>query len=176
MAYGSNDNRYKQVWWREEGAVHEHLFDHAVKCVQRGSRRSILRALRALYCNSGEESSTWRVTKNACEAVLAKIAKAKPRVWVLTTEGARTLQERGKLLSQWCDGQFERLTVYERGKMSLHDALIYGSGALKSCEGLDGRPMVERVWIGDLGVEEREERQGAVRTLYQVVRVDRGVL
>lgn len=176
MAYGSNDNRYKQVWWREEGAVHEYLFKHAVECVSRGGRRSTLRAMRALYCNSGEVSSTWRVTKNACEAVLAKIAKAKPRVWVLTTEGARTLQERGKLLSQWCDGQFERLTVYDQGKNALHDALIYGSGALKAHEGLDGRPMVERVRIEDLGVEVREERQGAVKTLYQVARVDRGVL
>lgn len=166
-----------ESWWRHKGgAVHEKLFDHAVACVCRGGRRSTLRELRALYCSSGQYESAWRVTKNACEAVLAKICKAKPRAWVLTTDGVRRLQERAKLLTQWCDGQFEQIGAYALGRTAEHDALIYGTGAAKAYEGLDGRPAAERVWAGDLGVEAREERQGAVRTLYQVARVDRAVL
>jgi hypothetical protein len=165
-------------WWRPafERPVHEVLFDHAVHCVSRGGRRTTLRALRELYCASGQYRSTWRVTKNAVESVLAKIAKAKPRAWVVTTDGNRTLQERAKLLTSWCDGQFERLKGYPLGRTVQHDALVYGSGAAKVYEGLDGRPAAERVWIGDLGVEAKEERQSAVGTLYQVARVDRAVL
>lgn len=164
-------------WWRHKGgAVHELVFEHGVACISRRGRRSHLRKLRDRYSASGEYESTWRVTKNACEAVLAKICKTKPRAWVVTTDGNRTLQERAKLLTQWVDGQFEWIEAYLLGRNVEHDALIYGSGAAKVYEGLDGRPAAERVWVGDLGVEAREERQGAVRTLYQVARVDRAVL
>lgn len=173
--------RYTQSrsWWRipkYDSDVHAVLFDHAVHCVTRGGRRASLRSLRELYCASGQYRSTWRVTKNACEALLAKICKAKPRAWVVTTDGNRTLQERAKLLTSWTDGQFERLRAYSIGRTVQHDAFVYGSGAAKIYEGLDGRPTAERVWIGNLGVEAREEREEAVRTLYQVARVDRGVL
>jgi len=115
------------------------------------------------------------VTSNAVDTLHARIVKNRPRPWPVTSDGDQDDFDRAKGLEIWLDGEFERDDVYELTSDVVHDALIYGTGAIYTFE-QDGRPYSERVFCGDLFVEPREEQARCVRTLYYVRGVDREVL
>lgn len=113
--------------------------------------------------------------QNAVDAVHARLARARTRPWVVTVDGDYEARERAQKASLWLDGQFEALDIYNLASHVLHDSLIFGTGVLKFYRDY-GKLCVDLRWCGDLFVDPREERFRSVRTLYEIVGIDRGVL
>lgn len=125
---------------------------------------------------SWESPSEHNVIGNAIETLAAKIGKSEVMPVARAHGIRRSRQERAKQLSMWLRGQMQVLAVHELAIQALQDSCVYGTGALYPHRDLLGRPAVEVVWVGDLGVEEFEEEQRAVRTLYRVMTMDRQVI
>lgn len=181
------DRKSNREWWKsEEDDIFELVVSSAIDLQQRDARTRDLIAWRDLYIDAPREDWMARglfrdrrarlnAVQNIVDAAHARLAKNRTRPWLVTSEGDWEAQQRAKLTTMWLDGLFENLDVYTLGSDVLHDALVFGTGALKFFE-RDGAPACELAWTGDLFVDRREERYRNVRTLYQIVGVDRGVL
>lgn len=171
-------------WWqRDDVEPHEVVFAIARKLFDDSPRRAENRRLRDLYADEqpadqlGQPQACRRdnVVSNAVNAVHSRLSKNRPRPWVVTVGGDYDLTERAKLLTNWLDGEFERLDVYRLGEDALKEAEITGTGVLRVFERSD-LPKVEQTYNEDLEVDPREEEHDAVRTLYHARAVDRQVL
>jgi hypothetical protein len=142
-------------------------------------------AMRAVYLDidcayyTGEgfyrtKRSRYNLMQGAVDSTHAQITASRPRPKVVTIGQDDSAQRRAELRQRWIDGEYERVGAYEKLSEMVLDALIYGTGVLK-VGAEDGRPVVDRVWCGDLWVDPREERYGRVRTLYQAHAIDRDV-
>lgn len=156
------------------------------------SRRTWLESMRAVYLDeplSGEQRTQfdelsyampeartpWPALRCGVDAVHSKIAKTHPRGLVETIDGDWELQCRAELQTAWLDGECDALEIDELGERVFLDCLIYGTGATYVGEKHD-EPHAERVWIGDLHVDPREEIHDCVRSLYRARPMDAGVL
>lgn len=117
----------------------------------------------------------WPALRGGCDAVHSKIAKSHPRPLFLTTDGDWDLQNRAEYATQWTDGEFSRAQIDELGERVFDDCLSYGTGIVFVGEQHD-QPYYERVWVGDMYVDPREERNDSVRSMYRVRKMDVGVL
>ena len=176
-------------WWdapkgQAGAAVATRLSDVALKNDQ--GRRHKLVAWRCLYADlpyshygdagigvwRADKRSRYNLTQGAIDSTHARIVTQRPRPQVLTVAGRWKLQRKAKLLQRWIDGEYERVRAFDVLSDMCQDALIYGTGLLKVTEHND-RCKVERVWVGDVWVDPREERYDCVKTLYQIGGVDR---
>jgi len=166
-------------WWRDDSSdVHVNLYDHAVQTIDRHGRRSTLRRLESVYTGQAGDNdwgSLYKVAANALLSVFAQLSRATPLTQVLTEGGSRPMQQRGRALTAWLLGQRVALKGDALRKQALFDAVSYGAGAIHTFRDEVGKPCQQLVWIGDLGVEPREERNRAVHTLYRAMRIDREV-
>lgn len=174
-----NDERW---WQRTDCEPHEVVFQIAERLEDTDCRRADNRRLRDLYADDHDEGFAKQaycrrdnVVANAVDAVHSRLSKNRPRPWVVTIGGDHDLTERAKLLTNWLDGEFERLDVYRLGEQALLEAEIVGTGCLHVYE-QECRPKVELCYSEDLHVDPREEEHDAVRTLYRVRAIDRQVL
>ncbi len=178
--------KYDDRWHLDKSDnVHESVIAVAKRVRDQDERAHRLESWRRLYLSgSGDEitqplqrfHATYNVVREAVDAMHARMAKSQPRAWIVTAGGDHELQDRSKLLTTWVDGEFERLNVYDLTSKALHDACVYGTGAIKSYIGANGRPCLELVYTGDLAVDPREESLRCVRTLYQVTNIDKMAL
>jgi hypothetical protein len=174
--------------------VHKALFGLSEQLIQSaGTRRTWLEAMRATYLDeplsptmrglfdtmhygySDEKRVRWPALRSGVDAVHSKIAKTHPRPQFLTTDGDWQLQVRAELATQWTDGEFSRAHLDDMLERVFLDAEIYGTGAIWVGEQHD-QPCYERVHVGDLYVDPREEIHDAVRSMYRIRRMDVGVL
>lgn len=182
-------------WWRaEKNEAHGPLVTLCQALVQHNAGRKqwleMLEAIRfdepltpemygeldTLHYGWTEESRTrWPALASGCAAVHSKIAKSHPRPLFLTVDGDWALQNQAELATQWMDGEFSRAEVDELGERIFDDALTFGTGVVWVGE-QNGRPTYERVFVGDLYVDPREERNDCVRSKFRVRRMDVGVL
>lgn len=156
------------------------------------ARRTWLEAMRATYLDeplSGDQRQAFEELSYACpdvrtpwpalrcgvDAVHSKIAKTHPRGLVETIDGDWELQTRAEVQTAWLDGQCDVLGIDEMGERVWLDCLIYGTGAIYVGTKHD-EPHAERVWVGDLHVDPREELHDCVRSLYRARPMDVGVL
>lgn len=167
----------REAWYEKaEGQAHRAAFAAALRCIGRDSRRARLRKMRTIAKGGDLDSpSEHKVIANAIDTLVSKIGKSEVMPIARAVGMRRSQQERAKRLSHWIRGQVVELKVHRLARRALRDAATYGSGALHTFRGLDDRPRVERVWIGNLGVEEWEEECGDVRTLFRMMTIDRAV-
>lgn len=176
-------------WWREDfkGDRHGAVWS-SVMALAAGhtNRLALLRAWYSLYREppgvdlavlgqSRRSRTRDNVVQNGIDTALAMWTTNRPRPWIVTTGGKWSTRRAAKRRNLYIDGEFDRLEVYEHSLAAAQDALIYGDGAVK-VYAKDGRPAIERVWVGELLADPREARQNSVRTLYQVKAVDKEVL
>lgn len=131
----------------------------------------------AYYTGEGfyrTKRSRYNLMQGAVDSTHAQITASRPRPKIVTIGQDDSAQRRAELRQRWIDGEYERVGAYEKMSEMVMDGLIYGTGVLKVGQE-DDRPVVDRVWCGDLWVDPREERYGRVRTLYQVHAIDRDV-
>lgn len=169
-----NDNR--KAWYARESDAYKHAFEAGIRCIKDGDRRSRYRAMRTLAHPGLESPSEHRIIANGIDSVVAKVGKSEVMPVARATGIRRSRQERAKRLSHWLRGQIMALGVHRKARFALRDAATYGTGILHPHRGLDDKPRVDRVWVGDVGVEPNEEEYGDVRTLYRAMTIDRAVV
>lgn len=176
-------------WWNApEGdstiaALVEQLRDQAIETDS--DRVQDLVAMRAAYldiaCSRYEgigfyraKRSRYNLMQGAVDSTHAGIVAARPRPKIVTIGQDDAAQRRAELRQRWIDGEYERVQAYEKLSEMAMDGLLYGTGVLKVGHE-DGRPVVDRVFPGDLWVDPQEERAKRIRTLYQIHTMDRDV-
>lgn len=73
---------------------------------------------------------TENVIKSCVDTATARIAKSKPRAFVLPTKGDYRLKRKCRNLTKFLDGAFFSADVYANAEDVFRDACIYGTGAL----------------------------------------------
>lgn len=180
-------------WWREKNTDHaaQQAIAHLNHLrVMDSDRVDDLAAWEAIYndqpCDRFSDSSVdyhrsgksrMPILPGMVDATLSRIGRARPLPSVLTTNGTYKLKRKAKRLSAWLAGQYKALRVHEVMRSVLQDALVLGTGVVKTYYDAEARSLVvERVWVGDIWVPPIEAERDQVRTLYQTMAVDRRVL
>lgn len=127
----------------------------------------------------GKLRSRQKVTLNLIRAVVdtaaSRIAKENPRAVFQTYAGNFTFRKKAQLLERWVD-----TARYTTGADRLNvdvfvDACVFGTGCLHLFR--DGNKIrAERVFPGEVFVDQVEALEGAPRNLYRRKYIDRGVL
>lgn len=167
----------RQPWYRADAGedVHEKLHAHGLDCINRNDRRNLLRRIERIATGEridGATSTELEVISNAVLSVYASLCRAQPSTWVQTDNGSVDLQDRAELVTAWLAGLRVKLKTNTKTRKALFDAIVFGAGVLHTWAGKTGIRQ-DLVWVGDLGVEEREEEHRCVSTIYRVRLIDR---
>jgi hypothetical protein len=118
---------------------------------------------------------TLNVIQSMIDTVTSKITKNKPKPTFLTDGGNFKEQRRARRLTQFAEGQFQATDFYAKAAIAFQDSCIFGTGALKIFK--DGRDIkVERVFIDELAIDDREALYGKPRQMHQHKWVHKDVL
>lgn len=118
---------------------------------------------------------TLNVVQSMIDTVTSKITKNKPKPTFLTDGGNFKEQRRARRLTQFAEGQFQATDFYAKAAVAFQDSCIFGTGALKIFR--DGSEIkVERVFIDELLVDDREALYGAPRQMHQRKWIHKDVL
>lgn len=183
-------NKYN-YWWKEQdphsmvvGAV-KWLDTNQAYQYELNLRNLLLYSNRSAWgLRSGDYVSklslpSSRLTVNAIQSVIdaavSQISTVKPRIMNLTNKGDWAQQNRAKKLNEWTQGILYETDAYALGRNVFRDACIFGTGALKILE-KNGRAALERVFIDDLMVDERDSIYGTPRQIFEVREVNRDLL
>jgi hypothetical protein len=124
---------------------------------------------------SHKAGTSLNAIKSVIDTVVAMTCTARPRPSYLTDDGDFGQREKAKLLNKFTRGQFHEAKYYELAPVVATDSCTFGTGCIKSLE-LNGRARLERVYVGQLWVDEAEAVHGNPRQLYQAMPVARDVL
>jgi len=121
---------------------------------------------------------TLNVVQSMVDTVVSKITKNKPRPYFLTNNGDWSLQRRAEKLTQFGEGQFYGTDFYAKAAIAFKDACIFGTGCLKIYRGGDNNNeiKVERIFIDEITVDDREAYYGEPRQMHQRKWVHKDVL
>lgn len=113
-----------------------------------------------------------RLGLNVVEAVIdtiaSKIAKNRPRSYLLTEGGTWTLQKQAKQLMKFLDGLRLAQGVYNTGRRAFTDAMVFGTGHVKVAPDYEsGDVCIERSIIDSVIINDAEAAGGRPRTMYQ---------
>jgi hypothetical protein len=125
--------------------------------------------------DSYKASSSLNVVRSCVDSVQAQTCSSRPRPAFVTDGGDFDQREKGKRLNKFTRGHFYESKYYELSRQVARDAEIFGTGTLKGLA-LNGRAALERVYVGNLFVDEAEAVWGDPRQLYQVMPIARDVL
>jgi hypothetical protein len=178
----------RMPWYRHELGdkdLHELVYAPTLALAKRGGRRQFLRTLNMIFMDepldtavtwmTRDELARWNVVCSGIETLCARFAKTRPRSWAQPIDGPYKIRQHCKWLSNWLDGEKNRLDIYEKVEQMTLDAGVFGHGVLHPTI-LDGRPDIEVDWVGDHHVDPAEEENRCVLTRYRTKRVDRQML
>lgn len=192
VEYGQPEKgKFKNAWWElKKDELPMHLFSKvtAIQENQSSRRRDWLRFAR-LYTNTefdhfmqGVSMSAFgkRLSFNVCRSCVdtasAKISKAKPRPLFLTENGNFSQQSRAKKLTQYTDGMFYDLKMYQLGKKAFKDGCVFGTGVTKYYIE-NGAVKAERVFIDEIVLDDLVDGKNETpREMYQAKMVHKEVL
>jgi hypothetical protein len=123
----------------------------------------------------GARRISLNVTQACTDTITSKIGKNNPKITVLTDNGNYSQQQRAKKLSQFINGQFQKLNIYRTASRVLKVGCVFGDGFIKIWQE-NSRIMAERTLPHELIVDSREAIDGSPRTLYQVKMVSKQIL
>ena len=122
---------------------------------------------------------THRVTLNVIQSIIdtvaSKMSKNKPKPTFLTDGGDWSLQRKAEKLTKFCEGIFSSTEYYKHSINAMKDACIFGTGALKILKE-NGNIKVERVFIDEIKVDDREAYYSTPRQIHQVKYIHKSVL
>lgn len=119
---------------------------------------------------------TMNVLQNVIDTACSLIAKNKPKPQFLT-DGAKDYNTkcRGKLLTKYIEGVFDKTHMYKIMQRVFQDACTYGTGALKLYEE-DGEIKAEWVYIEEILVDDLEGMHQDPQQMHQRKYVPRDIL
>lgn len=193
---GSNaPQEFKNKWWNEDT---ERLYKDVNAIVRKIEEAQVYRRtanlrharlyhnLELLGFNPSQHSRvqefpllnnrvTLNIAKSCVDTLASKIAKNRPRPMFLTIDGDWNMQTKAKKLTQYIDGLFSDMNIYEIGQRAFVDSCIFGTGVIKIFE-YEGQVTGERVLPIELAVDEAEGIYGEPRQLHQTKYMHREVL
>lgn len=123
----------------------------------------------------GPATLPYNLCSAATDTLQAKIAQQRPLPQVLTQRGSWTNQKRARKMTQFLEGQFDSLKLFEKhATVIVRDAEIFGRGILKVTTDRD-QIVVERMHPWECFVDEFDARYGCPRNFYVCRSMDRGV-
>lgn len=125
--------------------------------------------------SSVQHRVTLNVIQSMIDTVVSKITKNKPKPTFLTEGGDFSQQRRAKKLTQFIEGQFNACDFYTKAAQAKLDSCIFGTGALKIFKS-GAEVKVERVFIDELQVDDRESFYGEPRQIHQRKFIHKDVL
>lgn len=187
--YGNNG----QAWWVDEECAQGQLFGlvESVTTLQ-GWRATNAMRYAALYGNWDMFSQAttcygrmpndlrygrlnFNIVQSCVDTVVAKHAANQPRIEVLTEAGDWSQQIKAKRSTRFLAGVFDSLKLYRIMPLVLRDATIFGDGFIKFYSRL-GKIRAERVFPGEIVVDEAEAVNGTPRQAFQVRYISKDVL
>ena len=179
--------RRDRRWWtlKPNADVHEELATAIIELIARDQRRESYADWRALYEDipspglvrqGRSRRHRHNLIQSLVDAAHAKQIKQRPKPQILTTEGSTVQQRKAKDLTDWVDGEFERLNFYEDfAEEAAMESKLVGTGFVKVFAH-DQKPALELCYAEDIFVDPREEKHKCVRTLYHARSMDKHVL
>lgn len=117
------------------------------------------------------------VVASCVDTLAAKIAKTRPRPAFLTEGGSYSMQQSAKKMDKFWRGVFHDSKVYQVTQRVFVDGCIFDVGALKGFVCPEEKKLkFERVFPGDIFVDEVDGMHGCPRQLLQRMYVPREVL
>lgn len=118
---------------------------------------------------------------NACKmavgAITAKVAKQKPRIQYLTSEGNFDQQERGKNLTRYTDALFAKNQVFAEAQRGYPELCAFGTMIWKVVEAPEGgRVLIERKSITNFRIDEVEAFDGHPEQMHELGYIPRATL
>lgn len=119
----------------------------------------------------------FNVVRRGVKTVLAKVAKNRPMPMVVSERGNYRQWKRARGLSNFLDGAFSLLRTYDRTKVLLRDALIFGTGIghVYHLPG-DTLPRFDRIFPWEILTDVADARYGEPKQIFVIRWVDRTVL
>ena len=112
------------------------------------------------------------VVRNCIDSATSLITRGRPAVSYITSEGDYTRQQRAKARSKFVQAIFHQNSVYDTGPKIFKDSCIFGTGIAKVCRDYD-RVLIEKVFPGEIWVDDAEAVYGDPPSLFQVKAVDK---
>lgn len=127
------------------------------------------------YERKDKSNLSLNVVRAVSDTVVSQVARQKPRPVFLTDAGNRSLQRKAKLLTRFVEGQFYVSQLHQVTPRVMLDACVFGTGVLKVYR--EGKKIcLERVFPGEIFVDQAEGMYQKPRNLYQRKWVNREVL
>lgn len=183
-----------QAWWgvaekEVAGAVGSLL--SAIALDQQAHQQNLLRCFR-LYgnfesagmgagsytqANFGRNNRlTVNVIKSCADTIVARIGKTLPKPTFLTSGGTWSEQKKAKLLDRLTQGIFYQTGFRKTAPRVLRDAVVFGKGFVHIFEDARKRVCIERVFPGEIIVDEMEAIEGKPRQMHRVKVIAREML
>lgn len=189
MSILNGGNKKDFRWWRTD-APKDALFEtwRHIESLDTSRRMAISKNMR-LYGNrdyagigpssynqvNSEDRVTLNVVKSVSDTVTSRIAKARPRPRFLTSGGNFSLRRRAQLLEKWVEAQFYTSGVYRLAPKIFLDACVFGTAAAQVYRDKT-EIKVERVFPGELFVDQAEGYYGEPQNIYRTKYINRDVL
>jgi hypothetical protein len=196
MDYGTSINEATRRWWdTEDGEVHEHIASVlGVLREETEIRHRKFRRFLHIYSNKritgwlpgsssdGDDSGLWGQTpsgepwsyinpiRSCVETLASRFGAHKIKPKILTdcdTSNITSLRKQAGMIERAVQGEWAEGCVYKKAVACFYDAAIFGMGAM-AVFSEDGKIRYERVFPGELVVDESACRTTPPRTLYQV--------
>jgi hypothetical protein len=113
---------------------------------------------------------------NALDTLIADATKDPVRAMFLTVGGTWDQRRTAEKLTAACGWVFDRQKVLPKMRRAALDALVTGCGWLRPVEGIDGSITIERIYPGDVLVDDRACVDELPREMFLRRWVDRGML
>lgn len=118
---------------------------------------------------------TLNIIQPMVDSLVNKITQSHPRIQVVTDGAKYSLKSQAKKLTKFLDGLFFQTDFYNTAIKAFHDACWAGTGVLKIFRDGDN-VSVERVFPGEIRVDDCEAMYTAPRAMHQVRQVPRSQL
>lgn len=186
------DSPENAPWWKLKGKAQAERLSETFRVIESRDQNRLQDYLMfyRLYQNQDVDSfSSWdwtekrsklRATLNLIRAVTdtaaSRIGKQQPRSVFQTYAGNFSMQRKSKLLTRWVDAVKYTSGAEEAIDDMLYDALIFGHGFVMPYVERGGKICVERVFVGELFVDQVAAMNGRPLEMYRRRFVDRSVL
>lgn len=113
------------------------------------------------------------VSAACADTITAKIAKNQPRPSFLTSGESYAKQKKAKNLDKFMRGVFQEAKIYRESTEMFLDGCIFGTGVMKGFLNEEGRIRFERVFPGNLYVDDADGLSGRPVQIFERRWVDR---